>query len=87
MCSAQILAMIGFASFPALLPTFISEWHLSNAEAGWISGLYFAGYMGAVPVLVGITDRIDPRTIFAISFGSAILLKEVLDKTSFTISF
>ena len=67
MCSAQILAMIGFASFPALLPTFISEWHLSNAEAGWISGLYFAGYMGAVPVLVGITDRIDPRTIFAIS--------------------
>ncbi len=59
--------MIGFASFAALLPTFISEWRLTNAEAGWISGLYFAGYMGAVPVLVGITDRIDPRTIFAFS--------------------
>lgn len=67
MCVAQILAMIGFASFAALLPTFISEWRLTNAEAGWISGLYFAGYMGAVPVLVGITDRIDPRTIFVSS--------------------
>ena len=70
MCVAQVLAMIGFVSFPALLPTFISEWRLSNTEAGWISGLYFAGYMGAVPVLVGITDRVDPRTIFA---GSAAL--------------
>ena len=67
MCVAQILAMIGFAGFAALLPTFISEWQLTNAEAGWISGLYFAGYMGAVPFLVGITDRIDPRTIFAFS--------------------
>ena len=57
MCVAQIMAMIGFASFPALLPTFISEWQLTNTEAGWISGLYFAGYMGAVPILVGITDR------------------------------
>ena len=70
MCVAEVLAMIGFVSFPALLPTFISEWRLSNTEAGWISGLYFAGYMGAVPVLVGITDRVDPRTIFA---GSAAL--------------
>lgn len=70
MCAAEILAMVGFASFAALLPTFISEWGLTNTEAGWISGLYFAGYMGAVPVLVGITDRIDPRRIFA---GSAAL--------------
>jgi MFS family permease len=67
MCAAEILAMAGFASFAGQLPTFISEWRLSNTEAGWISGLYFAGYMGAVPVLVGITDRIDPRTIFAFS--------------------
>ncbi len=67
MCAAEILAMVGFASFAGLLPTFISEWRLTNTEAGWISGLYFAGYMGAVPVLVGITDRIDPRTIFAFS--------------------
>jgi MFS family permease len=67
MCGAQILAMIGFASFPALLPTFIAEWQLTNTEAGWVSGLYFAGYMGAVPILVGLTDRIDPRAIFLFS--------------------
>ena len=67
MCLAEILAMMGFATFAALLPTFISEWRLTNTEAGWISGLYFAGYMGAVPILVGITDRVDPRSIFAFS--------------------
>ncbi len=67
MCVAEILAMIGFASFAALLPTFIPEWQLTNTEPGWISGLYFAGYMAAVPILVGITDRVDPRTIFAFS--------------------
>jgi len=67
MCVAEVLAMAGFATFAALLPTFISEWRLTNTEAGWISGLYFAGYMGAVPILVGITDRVDPRSIFAFS--------------------
>jgi MFS family permease len=73
MCGAQVLVMVGFASFPALVGIFVTEWGLSNTEVGWISGLYFAGYMGAVPVLVGITDRVDPRTIFAISAGTAAL--------------
>jgi hypothetical protein len=31
--------MLGIATFPALIPTFIGEWGLSNAEAGWISGI------------------------------------------------
>ncbi len=64
MCLAEIVGMAGFASFPALLPTFIAEWGLSGKEAGWISGIYFAGYTVAVPVLVALTDRVDGRTVF-----------------------
>ena len=43
MCGAQVLVMVGFASFPALVGIFVTEWGLSNTEVGWISGLYFAG--------------------------------------------
>lgn len=64
LCLSEILGMAGFATFAALLPTFISEWHLTNTEAGWISGIFFAGYMVAVPVLVSLTDRVDSRRIY-----------------------
>ncbi|MBC8338063.1 MAG: MFS transporter [Rhodospirillales bacterium] len=63
-CVAEIFSMIGVATFPALLPTFISEWQLSNTDAGWINGIYFAGYLSAVPVLVSLTDRVSPRRIY-----------------------
>lgn len=65
--------MAGFATFPALLPTFVGVWQLTNTEAGWISGVYFAGYMGAVPVLVALTDRMDPRRIYLSSTGLGLL--------------
>ena len=66
-CVAEIFSMIGLATFPALLPTFISEWRLTNTDAGWINGIYFAGYLTAVPVLVSLTDRVPPRRIFYLS--------------------
>ncbi len=56
--------MLGFASFAALLPTFFAEWGLSNTQAGWINGIYFGAYMAAVPVLVSLTDRVDPRRVY-----------------------
>lgn len=64
MCVAEVLGMAAFATFPALLPTFRAEWALSNTEAGWIGGVYFAGYLVSVPVLVSLTDRVDPRRIY-----------------------
>ena len=67
MCLAEILGMASFAMFPALMPGFIAEWSLSNTEAGWINGLYFAGYTLAVPILVSMTDRVDPRRIYLVS--------------------
>ncbi len=63
-CVAEIFGMAGAATFPALLPTFLDTWALSNTEAGWINGIYFAGYLFAVPVLVSLTDRVAPRRVF-----------------------
>lgn len=40
---------------------------MSGAEAGLLSGLFFAGYMVAVPVLTSLTDRIDARRIYLAS--------------------
>jgi MFS family permease len=44
LCLAEVLGMLGFSAFAALLPLFIAEWSLSNTEAGWISGVFFGGY-------------------------------------------
>ncbi|MCF8105504.1 MAG: MFS transporter [Desulfohalobiaceae bacterium] len=70
MCLAEVLNMVGIFAFPALLPEFTAIWDLSNTEAGWISGIYFAGYTVSVPILAGLTDRIDPRRIY---LGSSVL--------------
>jgi MFS family permease len=67
LCIAEIFGMAGFSSFAALLPGFSHDWGLSNTEAGWIGGIYYAGYTAAVPVLVTLTDRIDPRRIYLLS--------------------
>ncbi|MEX0759312.1 MAG: hypothetical protein WD100_07020, partial [Tistlia sp.] len=64
LCLAQVLGMAGNATFPALIPTFRLEWGLDNAEAGWLGGLYYAGYVAAVPLLVALTDARDARGIY-----------------------
>jgi predicted MFS family arabinose efflux permease len=66
MCTAEVLGMLGVFAFPALLPYFLKLWDLSNIQAGWINGIYFAGYTAAVPLLTGLTDRIDARRIYLI---------------------
>ena len=68
LCLTEVLSMLGTSSFSALLPAFQRDWGLSNTEAGWISGIFFAGYVAAVPPLVGATDRMDPRRIYLLSF-------------------
>lgn len=54
-------------AFPAVLPEISSAWQLSAADAGWIGGIYFAGYALAVPVLSGAADRFDGRWLVAAS--------------------
>lgn len=65
-CLAEVLGLAAIAAFPALLPTFQAQWDLSNTAAGWISAAYYAGYMLSVPLLAGITDRMDARRIMAL---------------------
>ncbi len=67
LCAAQVLGMLANSTFPALIPTFQQIWSLNNTEAGWISGIYYAGYVAAVPVLVSLTDREDARLIYLVS--------------------
>jgi MFS family permease len=66
-CVAHVFSMTGFATYPALLPQLQAEWSLSNTEAGLVSGLFFAGYMAAVPVLTALTDRLDARRIYVVA--------------------
>lgn len=68
-CISQILSIAAIMYFPALLPNFQAEWGLTNTEAGWISGIYFGGYAASVPILVSLTDRVDPRKIYLLSAG------------------
>jgi MFS family permease len=65
-CLAEIFGLASIAVFPALLPTFLTEWRLSHTEAGWIIAAYYAGYMMLVPVLAGITDRMDARKVMGL---------------------
>ncbi len=67
MCAAQACAQIGAFSVAALLPTLIPAWSLTNTEAGWISGIYYAAYTLVVPVLSSLADRVDPKRIYLVS--------------------
>ena len=64
MCAAQVFAQIGAYTWPALLPVFMTDWHLTNREAGWITGVFYAAYALSVPILVTLTDRIDARRVY-----------------------
>ncbi len=66
-CLAHVLTMLGFSSFPALLPKFTVLWDLSATQAGAISSAMFLGYTLAVPLLVSLTDRVDARAIYLAS--------------------
>jgi predicted MFS family arabinose efflux permease len=69
--SCGLLANLApIATFAAVLPEVSRAWGLSAGEAGWIGGIYFAGYAAAVLVLANLTDRIDGRWVFA---GSSLL--------------
>jgi MFS family permease len=85
MCVAEVLGMLGMFTFAALLPTFIREWQLTNTEAGWVSAIFLGGYALAVPVLVSLTDRVDPRRIYLLSMvlGNVAALAFALFATGF----
>ena len=60
----SLLTMLNSASFPALVPVLQREWGLSNTEAGIISGIFYGGYICAVPFTVSMTDHVDAKRIY-----------------------
>jgi MFS family permease len=56
--------MLGFATYAALLPELRDLWGLSNAQAGVVAGIFFAGYVGTVSLWTSLTDRVDARRIY-----------------------
>ncbi len=66
-CTALVLSLLGFMTVAVTLPELIAAWSLSNTQAGWLGGIYFAGYVVAVPLLTSLTDRIDARRIYLCS--------------------
>ena len=47
-------------------------WGLTNSEAGWITAIFYAAYMVAVPVLVTLTDRVDAKLVYLFGVGCTI---------------
>jgi predicted MFS family arabinose efflux permease len=68
-CAAQVLVQIGAFFWPAFVPEMIPRWHLTNSEAGWITAAFYGAYMLAVPVLVTLTDRVDPKRVYLAGVG------------------
>ena len=68
-CAAQVLVQIGAFFWPTLLPGMMRRWGLSNSEAGWITASFYGAYMASVPVLVTLTDRVDPKRVYLFGVG------------------
>ncbi len=73
MCLSQVLVQIGAYAWPALLPAFMTRWHLDNSAAGWITGIFYGAYTLAVPLLVSLTDRIDAKRVYLFGVATTVL--------------
>jgi predicted MFS family arabinose efflux permease len=73
LCVAQVFVQIGAFFWPALLPKMVPLWSLSNSEAGWITAIFYGAYMVSVPVLVTLTDRIDPKRIYLLGVAITVI--------------
>jgi MFS family permease len=65
--AAEMFSMGGFSAYSVVLVKLNGLWGLSNSEAGWLSSAYYIGYVAAVPLLVGITDRVDAVRVYVLS--------------------
>lgn len=72
-CAAQVLVQIGAFFWPALLPTMMPLWSLTNSEAGWITAIFYGAYMLAVPVLVTLTDRVDAKKVYLFGVAATVI--------------
>lgn len=72
-CAALVLNLLAFMTVAAVLPALKAEWGMNNTQAGWLGGVFFGGYIAAVPVLVSITDRVSPKRVFLASSALGVI--------------
>ena len=59
-----VVNLLPLMTFPAVLPAASQALDLSPAEAGWVGGIFFAGYTCTVFSISSLTDRHDPKRIY-----------------------
>jgi MFS family permease len=64
MCVCQLMIMLVFINYSAVLPILRQEWGMSNTQAGMIFSVYQLGYITSGVFLSVMTDRMNSRTIF-----------------------
>src|SRR3970040_2856115 len=64
--TAHVLSMLGSQTYAARLPELREEWGMSNAQAGVIGGMFFAGYIATVSYWTALTDRVDARKVYLV---------------------
>ena len=58
--------MLVLSSYPSVIPILQAEWRLSNAQAGSINGLFFAGNVVSVAIVTSLTDRFDAKRLYLV---------------------
>lgn len=77
LCGAQVLIMLVFMNYSAILPDLKTEWGMTNTKAGTIFSVYQLGYILSGVLLSSMTDRLNTKYIFlssALWSGGANLL-------------
>lgn len=63
-CCCQLLIMLVFINYSAILPVLRQEWGMSNTRAGMIFSVYQLGYIASGVLLSTLTDRFNTKRIF-----------------------
>jgi MFS family permease len=64
MCAGQAGNLLPHVAVPAVMAQhLVPAWGLSATEAGLMASAFAIGYVLAVPILTGLTDRIDARLV------------------------
>jgi len=69
-CISRTLIGLVFMTFAAALSILQSEWNMSAAAAGMVSGGFQFGYAVSLVICSGLADRIGPKSIFLCSVSA-----------------
>lgn len=73
LCLVLVPGLAGNMTFQALIPDLQAELAFSATQVGWISTANYLAYALSAPLLVGVTDRIDARSVMALGLAVSVL--------------